>query len=102
MNSRILELKTVREIQGMIDEGISIRYIAINTGLSWHTISNLDSRLPKNPKTCDAVEEFVKNKSYHIAKNKIKNSFNTSPSASGFLLECDGWGMFEINQIKRS
>lgn len=43
MNSRKLKIETVREIAGMIDAGINTRYIALNTGLSWHTIHNLDA-----------------------------------------------------------
>ena len=101
MNSRKLKIETVKAIAGMIDAGINTRYIALNTGLSWHTIHNLDASNPKNPKTCEAVEKFVENKSFHIAKNNIIKSFNTMPSSSGFLLEFDGFSMWEVNKIKR-
>ncbi len=100
MNSKALDIKTVREIQDMIDEGIAVRYIANNTGLSWWTVKNLKSGRMMNPKSVEAFEEFVKNKSYHLTKHRIKSAFKAYRYASDFLLEADGWDMFDIKRIK--
>lgn len=84
----------------MLDEGISVRYVALNTGLSWFIVNNINTSKSVNDEVRNAIKKFVKDKSYHLTKHRIKSAFKAYRYASDFLLEADGWDMFDIKRIK--
>lgn len=94
--------RLVREINGLIDSGISVRYIAELCNVSWWTINEINNRSPKSEYTIQQIENFVKNKSFHLSKNQILNSFKGVNKNSTFinLDEC-GFSEWELSRIKQ-